>query len=164
MLVAHDSLTGAHLGIRRTKDKVLINFYWPGVDGDVTRYCRSCDVCQRTVKKGIVPRVPLEKVPLIDTLFKRMVMNIVGPITPPSEAGHRIILTLIDYATRYAEAVPLRKIDTETVAEALVDIYSRLGEPEEVLSDKKNTVHVRLYEGSLSPPWYQTEGHDSVSS
>ncbi|GFR94304.1 zinc finger protein [Elysia marginata] len=45
----------------RTKDKVLSNFYWPGVDGDVTRYCRSCDVCQRTVKKGIVLRVPLEK-------------------------------------------------------------------------------------------------------
>ncbi|GFR87729.1 zinc finger protein [Elysia marginata] len=61
MSVAHDSLTGAHLKIRRTKDKVLSNFYWPGVDCDVIRYCRSCDVCQRTVKKGIVPRVPLEK-------------------------------------------------------------------------------------------------------
>ncbi|GFS18305.1 zinc finger protein [Elysia marginata] len=59
MSVAHDFLTGAHLGIRKTKDKVLSNFYWPGVDGDMTRYCRSCDLCQRTVKKGIVPRVPL---------------------------------------------------------------------------------------------------------
>ncbi|GFS07184.1 Gypsy retrotransposon integrase-like protein 1 [Elysia marginata] len=104
MSVAHDSLTGAHLGIRRTKDKVLSNFYWPGVDGDVTRYCRSCDVCQRTVKKGIVPRVPFEKVPLVDTPFKRVAMDIVGPINPPSEAGHRFIPTLIDYATRYAEA------------------------------------------------------------
>ncbi|GFR99807.1 Pol polyprotein [Elysia marginata] len=64
-------------------------------------------------------------------------MDIVGPINPPSEAGHRFIMTLIDYATtRYAEAVPLRKIDTETVTEALVDIYSRLGVPEEVLSDQ----------------------------
>ncbi|GFS08463.1 Gypsy retrotransposon integrase-like protein 1 [Elysia marginata] len=63
-------------------------------------------------------------------------MDIVGPINSPSEAGHRLILTLRDYATRYAEAVLLRKIDTETVAEALVDIYSRLGVPEEVLSDQ----------------------------
>ncbi|GFR93679.1 zinc finger protein, partial [Elysia marginata] len=86
------------------------------------------------VKKSIVPRVPLEKVPLVDTPFKRVAMDIVGPINPPSEAGHRFILTFIDYATRYAEAVPLRKIDTETVAEALVDIYSRLGVPEEVVS------------------------------
>ncbi|GFS05268.1 Gypsy retrotransposon integrase-like protein 1 [Elysia marginata] len=136
MSVTHDSLTGAHLGIRRTKDKFLSNFYWPGVDGDVTRCCRSWDVCQRTVKKGIVPRVPLEKVPLVDIPFKRVAMDIVGPINPPSEAGHRFILTLIDYATRYAKAVPLCKINTETVAEALVDIYSRLGVPEEVLSDQ----------------------------
>ncbi|GFS01795.1 Gypsy retrotransposon integrase-like protein 1 [Elysia marginata] len=130
MSVAHDSLTEDLLGIRRTKDKVLSNQYWPGVDGDVTSYCRSCDVCQRTVKKSIVPRVPLKKVPLVDTPFKRVAMDIVGPIDPPSEAGHRFILTLVDYATRYAEAVPLRKIDTETVAEALVDIYSRLGVPD----------------------------------
>ncbi|GFR73119.1 Pol polyprotein [Elysia marginata] len=41
-----------------------------------------------------------------------------------------------NYATRYAEAVPLRNIDTETAADALVDIYSRLGVPEEVLSDQ----------------------------
>ncbi|GFO02544.1 gypsy retrotransposon integrase-like protein 1 [Plakobranchus ocellatus] len=137
MSVAHDSITGAHLGIRITKGKVLSNFYWPGVDGDVTKYCRSCDVCQRTVKKGTVPRVPLEKVPLIDTPFKRVAIDLVGPINPPSEAGHRFILTLVDYATRFAEVVPLRKIDTETVAEAQVDIYSRLGVPEEVLSDQR---------------------------
>ncbi|GFR86277.1 Pol polyprotein [Elysia marginata] len=61
-------------------------------------------------------------------------MDIVGPINPPNEAGHRFILTLIDYTTRYAEAVPLRKIDI--AAEALLDIYSRLGLPEEVLSDQ----------------------------
>ncbi|GFO01376.1 gypsy retrotransposon integrase-like protein 1 [Plakobranchus ocellatus] len=137
VMVAHNSITGAHLGIRRTKDKVLSNFYWPGVDGDVTRYCRSCDVCQRTVKKGTVPRVPLEKVPLIDTPFKRVAIDLVGPINTPSEAGHRFILTLVDYATRFAEAVPLRKITTESVAEVLIDIYSRLGVPEEVLSDQE---------------------------
>ncbi|GFN79109.1 Zinc finger protein [Plakobranchus ocellatus] len=91
----------------------------------VTRYCRSYDVCQRTVKKGTVPRVTLEKVPLIDTPFKRVAIDLVGPINPPSEAGYRFILTLVDYATRFAEAVSLRKIDTESVAEALVDWVSQ---------------------------------------
>ena len=33
------------------------------------------------------------------------------------------------------EAVPLKKLDMETVAEALVDIFSHLGVPEEILSD-----------------------------
>ena len=45
-------------------------------------------------------------------------------------------MTLVDYVTRYPEAAPLKRIDTKTVAEALVDIYSRLGVPEEILSDQ----------------------------
>ena len=67
--------------------------------------------------------------PLIDTSFKRVAVDIVRPIAPPSEAGHRYILTLVDYATRYPETVPLKKITTEAVAEALLDIYSRVGIP-----------------------------------
>ena len=73
--------------------------------------------------------------PLIDKPFKRVAIDLVGPIGPPSEDGHRYISTLVDFATRYPEAVPLKNIDTETVAEALVDIFSRLGVPEEILSD-----------------------------
>ena len=51
-------------------------------------------------------------------------------------------MTLVDYASRYPEAVPLKRIDIETVAEVLVDIYSRLGVPEEIPSN------LRLHEVS----------------
>ena len=135
MELAHGSLMGGHMGIKKTADKIQSAFYWPGIQGDVTRFCKSCDVCQKTVNKGSVPKVPLEKMPLIDKPFKRVAIDLVGPIGPPSEDGHRYILTLVDFATRYPEAVPLKNIDTETVAEALVDIFSRLGVPEEILSD-----------------------------
>ena len=133
--LAHGSIMGGHMGIKKTTDKIQSAFYWPGFQGDVTRYCKSCDVCQMTVNKGSIPKVPLEKMPLIDKPFKRVAIDLVGPIGPPSEDGHRYILTLVDFATRYPEAVPLKNIDTETVAEALVDIFSRFGVPEEILSD-----------------------------
>ena len=71
---------------------------------------------------------------LIDTPFKRVAVDIIGLIDPLSEAGHRYILTLVDYATRYPEAGPLKKIDTRAAAEALLDICSRVDIPEEVLS------------------------------
>ena len=140
MEVAHDSIFGGHLGIKKTKDRIQINFYWPGMQGDIASFCRSCDVCQKRTAKGSVPRVPLGDMPLIDMPlidmpFRRVAVDLVGPISPPSEKGHRYILTLVDYATRYPEAVPLKNIETETVAEALLDMYSRLGIPEEVLSD-----------------------------
>ena len=90
-----------------------------------------CDVCQRTVKRGSVKKVPLGSMPLINTPFRRVVVDIVGPIAPPSEAGHQYILTLYDYATKYPEAVPLKKM-----TEALLNVYSRVGIPEEVLTDQ----------------------------
>ena len=135
MWIAHDTITGGHLGIRKTWEKITINFYWPGVDGDVARYCQLCDVCQKMVSKGTVPKVPLQIIPVVDAPFKRVAMDLIGLRDPTSEAGHCYILTLVDYATRYPEAVPLKRIDAETVAETLVDIYSRLGIPEEVLCD-----------------------------
>ena len=42
---------------------------------------------------------------------------------------------LVNFATRYPEAVPLKNIDTEMVAESLVNIFSHLGVPQEILSD-----------------------------
>ena len=68
--------------------------------------------------------------------FKRVAVDIVGPIATPCEAEHRYILTQVNYANRYPEAVALKNTTTETVAEAFLDIYSRVGIPEEVLTDQ----------------------------
>ena len=97
--MAHDSMFGKYLGVKKTEDRIQTNFYWPGMHRDVTSFCRSCDVCQRTVTMGAVPRAPLGEMPLIDLPFKRVAIGLVGPITPASNKGHRYILTLVDYAT-----------------------------------------------------------------
>ena len=64
--------------------------------------------------------------PLFDDPFTRIAVDSIDPIHPPSEEGHRFVLTVVYYATRYPEAVALKRIDTETVAEALIEIYSRV--------------------------------------
>ena len=61
----------------------MSNFYWPGIDGDVARYCHSCDLYQKTVSKGTVHQVKLCTVVYI--------------------------LTLVDYAIRYPETVSLKR-------------------------------------------------------
>jgi len=43
---------------------------------------------------------------------------------------------MVDYATRYPEATPLKSIEAETAAEALVAMFSRVGVPEELISDQ----------------------------
>ena len=50
MEVAHGSIMGGHLGIKKTTDKIESAFYWPGIQSDITRFYKSCDVCQKTVR------------------------------------------------------------------------------------------------------------------
>ncbi len=79
--------------------------------------------------------MPLLQLPLKDTPFKRVTVDIVGPIQPVTERKNRYVLTLVDYATRYPETVALPSIETERVAKTLVDIFSKVGVPEEILAD-----------------------------
>ncbi|KAK7095859.1 hypothetical protein V1264_005220 [Littorina saxatilis] len=136
MTVAHDSPMAGHMGIRRTIDRVWQVFYWPGICSHIRRFCRSCDKCQRTTPKGNLRKVPLGHMPIIDEAFRRVAVDIVGPIIPMSAQGNRFILVMVDFATRYPEAVPLRNIDTVSVAEALWQMWTRVGVPEEVLTDR----------------------------
>ena len=134
--LAHDVPMAGHLANKKTRERVWGEFYWPSMCADIRRYCQSCDLCQKFAHRGRVTRVPLEKVPLVDTPFKKVAIDLVGPLLPSSERGKRYILVMVDYATRYPEAVALRNIDTESVAEALWEMWSRVGIPEEVLSDR----------------------------
>ena len=56
------------MGVKKTANKIQKVLYWPGIQ-DVSRHCKSCDICQKTVNKESVPKVPLEKMPLIDMPF-----------------------------------------------------------------------------------------------
>ena len=54
-------------------------------------------------------------VPLIDRPFERIAMDVIGPL-PRTRSGHKYILTICDYATRYPEAIALSSTEAEKVA------------------------------------------------
>jgi hypothetical protein len=134
MHLAHDSIFAGHLGIRKTQDRILSHFFWPGCYSDIKRYCRSCETCQKNAI-GKPAKVPLVNLPVIDKPFYRVAVDIIGPL-PKSHRGNRYALVSIDMATKYPDAVPLKRIDSNTVAEALLEIYSRVGLPSEILHDQ----------------------------
>ena len=73
--------------------------------------------------------------PLIDTPFKCITVDIVGPIEPLSEKRNRYILTMLVYATRYLKAFPLLSIEMERIAEVLGEMFRRVGIPDGILTD-----------------------------
>ncbi|PIK61334.1 hypothetical protein BSL78_01754 [Apostichopus japonicus] len=121
--VGHEAPLSGHLGVKKTYDRITSNFYWPGIQSDVKMFCVSCDICQRTVSKGRISKVPLGRMPLIDTPFHRVAIDLVGPLAPVSDRGNRYVLTLVDYATRFPEAVALPSIETACSRSSTRDIY-----------------------------------------
>ena len=82
-----------------------------------------------------IPKAPLRPLPLAEIPFDRVAMDLIGPFDWSTQ-GYRFVLVLVDYATRYPEAVPLRNISVKSVAQALFQIISRVGIPKEILTDQ----------------------------
>ena len=140
--LAHDIPSAGHFSYRKTYAKCIENFWWRRILADVTKYCKSCDICERTTCKGRVKNVPLEKIPIIGTPFQRVAIDLVGLLVPMSSEGHQYVLTLVDYASSYPEAIPMRGITSTEVAEALVGIFSRIGILREIISDQGPSVQI----------------------
>ena len=132
--LAHDIPMAGHLGVAKSKDRVLQRYYWPGVFRDIANYCRSCEACQRSVPRRPV-RTQMVPMPLIAVPFKRIAMDLIGPL-PRTQHGNQFILTIVDYATRYPEAIPLSSTDAPRIAKELVSVFARVGIPDEMLTDQ----------------------------
>ncbi|XP_076028738.1 uncharacterized protein LOC143017759 [Oratosquilla oratoria] len=134
--LGHHAALGGHMGVQKTQDRIQSQFFWSGIGREIVRMVRSCDVCQKTTDRGRVKPAPLGPLPLISEPFQRVAVDIVGPIIPRAADGAKYILTCVDFATRWPEAVPLRNIETITVAEAMFEIFCHVGIPKQVLSDR----------------------------
>ena len=134
--LAHSIPLSGHLGRRRTRDRISQRFYWPRWAQDVTEYCRSCEACQKTMSGRVREKARLISLPIIDIPFSRIAMDIVGPLVR-SKSGHKYILVIVDYATRYPEAIPLRDIEAHHIADELIKLFSRVGIPQEILTDQE---------------------------
>ena len=166
LMMAHEIPIAGHLGKCRTTKRLLQRFYWPNIYQDVANLYRNCTRCQKAHNRRAQP-VPLVPLPIMSEPFSRIAMDIVGPL-PRSSKGHKYILVICDYATRYPEAVPLRTCDAEAVAEELGKLFSRVGIPKEVLTDQgtnfTSQLLVELYRllnvhGIRTTPYHpQTDG------
>ncbi|KAM9717937.1 uncharacterized protein ACNS7B_021418 isoform 1-T1 [Menidia menidia] len=131
---AHYNPMAGHMGYDKTLNRIMARFYWPGIRADVRRWCAVCPECQ-LVNPAAIPRAPLRPLPLMEVPFERVGMDLIGPFHR-SARGYRFVLVLVDYATRYPEAVPLRTISAKSVAQALFQVISRVGIPKEILTDQ----------------------------
>jgi hypothetical protein len=79
----HDPVFVAHPGVKRTKDLILLRYWWPGMRRSVEEYIQKCDLCQKR-KEDREFRAPLAEVEMPTTPFEVTSMDITGPcpVTP----------------------------------------------------------------------------------
>ena len=147
--LAHDIPAAGHLGIAKTKSRLIRHFYWPSIMKDVKDYCRSCDVCQRLGKGSSRAPAPLHNLPLVTEPFCQVAIDIVGPLPVCKDTGNRFILTVLDLCTHYPDAVPLPRHTASDVEQGLTSVFSRFGLPQEILSDQASDFMSELMQNFL---------------
>lgn len=133
--LAHDGYAG-HLGVRKTYNKILSHFYWPGIKNDVTQFIKTCHICQVTGKVNQpIPPAPLFSIPVVHEPFEKIIIDCVGPL-PKTKKGNEYLLTVMDSATRYPEAFPLKNITAKSVLKPLLNMFTSKGIPKQIQSDQ----------------------------
>ncbi|KAI7806491.1 hypothetical protein IRJ41_006936, partial [Triplophysa rosa] len=130
--MGHSVPWAGHLGQQKTLSTIAGRFYWPKLYTDVVDFCKSCPECQLVKPSKKSDRAPLVSLPIIDIPFSRIAMDIVCPLER-SRSGNRYILVVADYATRYPKVV-----------NALIQLFSRVGLPREVITDQGTNFTYRL--------------------
>jgi len=112
---------------------------------DVETYVKECESCSK-LKGGKNPTAPLGELPETSYPFELTSLDIFGPY-PETKRGNRYLLTFIDHFSRYPEAIPPPRQDAPTVATAFVtEIFSRLGCPRTIASDRGTNFMSELFQ------------------
>ncbi|XP_068707721.1 protein NYNRIN-like [Montipora foliosa] len=125
--VGHTIPLSGHLGTSKTLSGIAAHFFWPGLHFDVRKYCATCPQCQLLSRKLKSKRAPLKPVNIETQPFKKIAIDIVGEL--PRTTDYKCILTIVDSATRYPEAIPLQNTSSKAVAGALINYFTRVGYP-----------------------------------
>lgn len=88
-------------------------------------------------------KVPMVEVPVLTEPFEKIAIDLVGPFER-SRCGYKVVLTIMDLATRWSEAVPLKHAHAYEREEGLLEMFTQHGVPRQLLSDKGSNLIGRL--------------------
>ena len=108
-------------------------FYWPTLFKDAHYFMSTCDKCQRMGSISKWDEPPLQPILEVE-LFDIWGMDFMGPF--PSSFSNLYILLVIDYVSKWVEAIPTRTNDAKVVANFLHNhILTRFGTPRALITD-----------------------------
>ncbi len=74
----HNSITSAHLGVKKTKERIKLNFYWYNMNQAVKLWINRCSFCGGRKRPAKKPKTPLQEYS-VGYPLDRVATDITGP-------------------------------------------------------------------------------------
>ena len=125
-----------HLGEKRTMSALSNVYWWGGMSQQVKDALKTCMLCQRV---GVTSPHAVQDMQTTSHhdygIGYRWGLDYIGEL-PESRLGNKFVLVMIDYYSKWIEAIPCATADAlTTLREVLLNLISRYGTPGEVLTD-----------------------------
>lgn len=150
-----------HPGIVSMKQRLRSKVWWPGIDREAEKFCKTCYGCQ-LVSSPANPE-PIKSTPLPSGPWQDLAIDLLGPL-PSGES----VLVIVDYFSRYYEIEVMRSTTSEKVIECLEKIFTTHGLPQSLRSDNGPQFRSEVFEQYLenngiehrktTPLWPQANG------
>ncbi|XP_033760776.1 uncharacterized protein K02A2.6-like [Pecten maximus] len=116
----------SHLGIAKCKSRAREVMYWPGMNSDIEDIVSNCSLCAEHQKQhGAEPLIPT---PTPDLPYSHVDCDIF-------EFDPKKYILLIDYYSKYIDAVRLKSETTTSVIEVMKSVFACHGLPQKLRSD-----------------------------
>ena len=133
-----------HLGEWKTYQKLLLNWYWPGMQADVRRMVRNCEICQQQ-KNHHQPQGQTRRRLYAGRPWQRLAIDFTGPLDK-TPRGNQWILVITDHFTRWCDAFPMPDATAEATAKILEErVFCHFGVPEIIHSDQGRQFQSNLF-------------------
>ena len=125
-----------HLGEKRTIAAMAQTYWWYGMTVDIRRVLSGCKLCARVhASGGDDPRSMITEPASQYGIFHRWGLDYIQDL-PASARGNKHCLVIIDYYSKWVEAIPVADLLSGTTARLFhLHVCARFGLPAEVITD-----------------------------
>ena len=133
---AHGSWISGHEGMEKTAQRILRDYWFPGVFNETKFFVDNCPVCQKHAKKSTTSNTYLKPLKQTNQPFERVHMDLFGPMKTPG-SGKKYIMTMTDAYSKYSIFKVIENKKATTVAKCFFENWvGYFGSPLSILTDK----------------------------
>ena len=128
----------AHGGYVKTLEGVHELFFWKGMNRDTEKFCKTCDVCQKTKINRTKKMGALRPSHIPSHHFETVSLDLITGLPPSGEEQYTAVLVIIDKLTKFGLFIPTHNTLTQEgfvklFVEKVVHVY---GMPHRIIADR----------------------------